>query len=230
MTHVAGQQPELRSEARKRRGRAAVFISFAFHVAVLAIIGLNVPRPVYREPPPLKTTNVWLMPHLTPEQHKPAEHLAARAPPRPLLAAKAPPLAPIPSPIQSAATAPPGKPAPPGAQPGPPPNAGLETGQGVRDVLRTTVGCDADRVLHLTPAERARCNQSVGEMAKKQAPFMGIDPLKRGRFDDQAEADERRRAAREGPMQELIVPCTGQGSNFGVGCLPDSAIMHIHQH
>jgi hypothetical protein len=229
MTRVAGQQPEHRGEGPKRRGRAAVAVSLAVHAVVLAIIGLNVPRPVYREPPPSKTANIWLMPRLTPQQHKTAAPVAVQAPPR-LAPTQKPPLAPQPSPIQSAATNAPGKPAPAGAPPGPPPSLGSDSGQGVREALRTTVGCDADRVVRLTPAEQARCNQSVGEMASKPAPFMGIDPLKRGRFDAQAEADERRRAAREGPMQELVVPCTGQGSNFGMGCLPDSAIMHIHQH
>ena len=97
----------------------------------------------------------------------------------------------------------------------------MEGGQGVREALRTTVGCDADRVVHLTPAEQARCNQSVGEMAKKQGPFNGIDPLKRGRFDAQAEADERRRAAREGPM-ESPVDC-----NLYASCLPPSAIKRV---
>jgi hypothetical protein len=228
MTHVAGQQPEHRSEAPRRRRRAAVFASLVAHVVVLAIIGLNVPRPVYREPPPLKTANIWLMPRLTPEQHKPAEHAVVRAPPHPISTPKPSPPAPRPSPIQNAATAAtaataaPGKAAPVvGVPPGPPPNAGIEGGQGMRDVLRTTVGCDADHVLHLTPAEQARCNQLVGEMARKQPSFVGIDPLKRGRFDAQADADERRRAAHEGPM-ESPVDC-----NLYANCLPPSAIKHV---
>jgi hypothetical protein len=48
--------------------------------------------------------------------------------------------------------------------------------------------------------------------------------LKRGRFDAQAAADERRRAARTGPMQQPIEACGA------VGCLPDSAITHFTPH
>ena len=230
MTLVAGQQTNERDRARKRRDGVAIGASVFVHVIVLAIIGLNIPRPVYREPPPVQTTNIWLMPRLTPEQHKPAEHRAAAA--RQLIAPAPPKVvkpSPAPAPIQSAAA--PGRAPPSGQKPAPAPtNVGVDGGQGVRDALRTSVGCDADRVVHLAPGERDRCSEKVGEMAKKAPVFSGIDPLKRGRFDEQAAADERRRADREGPMQEVMPACTGPGSNLGGACLPDSASAHVHQH
>ena len=86
------------------------------------------------------------------------------------------------------------------------------------------IGCDFDKIPHLTPEEREKCNQHYGEVARRQGSFNGIDPLKRGRFDAQAAADERRRAARTGPMQQPIEACGA------VGCLPDSAIGHFTPH
>jgi hypothetical protein len=60
--------------------------------------------------------------------------------------------------------------------------------------------------------------------------------LKRGRFDAQAAADDRRRADRTGAMRPGITPC-GEGpgpgvggSNLGAGCLSDSASAHIPLH
>ena len=226
MTHVAGHEPNGRDKARKHRRSAGVGLSVLAHMVVLAVIGMNVPRPIYRQSSPAPPANIWLMPRLTPAQHRSDHQIAApkTPPPAPLKPVKA---ASAPTPVETAAS--PGRPAPIGAKPGQPSAEPGEEG-GVREALRTSVGCDADRVVHLTPGEHDRCDQKFGEMAKTAPPFSGLDPLKRGRFDAQAEADERRRANRQGPMQELVVPCSGEGSNLGGGCLPDSAIVHIHQH
>jgi hypothetical protein len=76
-------------------------------------------------------------------------------------------------------------------------------------------------MVHLNASERERCNEKFGEMARRAPAFNGIDPLKRGRFDDQAAADERRRAARTGPLGQPVDCSSGDAS-----CLPDSAIGH----
>ncbi len=102
--------------------------------------------------------------------------------------------------------------------------------RGVRAMLRATVGCSNEDATHLTPAEREACAQRFGKEAKKAEPFSGIDPDKRARFDEQVTADERKRGVRDGAQPVMIVPCTGNGSNFGRGCLPDSAMMHAKVH
>jgi hypothetical protein len=221
---------------KRRLGGTAIAVSLAAHLVILAMIGLYAPGLIYREPPPLKATNVWLMPRLTLNQHAPPQHQAVvqktplpAAAPAPTKAVVKPSPAPtsVPSPAPTAAG--PGRSPAAGPKFGAPPVEVGPTG-GTRDALRTSVGCDADPVVHLTPGERDKCNQKVGEMAKRSPAFNGIDPLKRGRFDDQATADERRRAARDGPLEEVMPACTGPGSNLGGACLPDSAIAHIHQH
>ncbi len=210
---------DLALKPRRRRTGAAIGVSLAVHLVVFALIGLNAARLAYREPAAQQTANIWLMPRLTPQQHKPAQHRDS-APET----AKSPSAAP---PARRPEAISPGG-APSAATPGSAPAAAAETGGGdAREALRTSVGCDADPVVHLTPGERDKCNQKIGEMARKAAPFMGLDPLKRGRFDDQAEADARRRADRESGMKSVVVPCEGEGSNLGGGCLSPSAIKHI---
>jgi len=243
MTTVAGHQPAIRGKAQTRRN-AAIAASVLAHVAVLAIIGLTVPKMVLREAPQPAATDVWLMPRLTLEQHTPAEHKAAapkvaaipsiaraqRAAPAPTPA----PRTPAPAPKAVAAPAAQGQAQPQGAPGGKgaaaAPSQTIDGGDGVQRALRTSVGCDYGRIVHLNPGEADRCNQTGGAQAKTGPAFIGIDPLKRGRFDEQVDADERKRNGRTGPMQELNVPCAGVGSNLASGCLPDSAIAHIHQH
>ncbi len=202
--------------------RAAIVASLAGHLAIFAVIGVYAPRLIYHEPPPLQATNIWLMPRLTLDQHKPIQSHAAVSAPRLAAAPKTARPAPAPSPVQSAPVAAPGKAPPSGAKPAPAPSEpGVDGGQGVREALRTSVGCDADPVVHLTPGERDHCDRKGGEIAKRGPAFSGMDIGKRGRFDAQAEADERRRAAREGPM-ESPVDC-----NLYPSCLPPSAIKHV---
>jgi hypothetical protein len=79
-------------------------------------------------------------------------------------------------------------------------------------------------LLRLSPQERARCNQKVGMAAAKAPQVFGIDPLKRKRFDEQADADERRRQDRTGPLQGAVKACSevddrAMATNLGGGCL-----------
>jgi hypothetical protein len=234
MTLVAGQEPDGRGKARRRRRGAAIAVSLLVHAVVFALIGFNAPRLIAPALPPLDATNVWLIPRLTPEAHKPAEHKTAApasATPSKTISAKPQKAeAPSPAPAQRAA-APSAPPSGPGAEKGSPPAPAAIQGEGgVQEALRTSVGCDFDKTVHLTPAERDRCNQTTGEQARAAPVFSGIEALKRGRFDDQAAADERRRASRTGPLQQPMPACEGPGSNLGGACLPDSAMAHIHQH
>jgi hypothetical protein len=233
----------------QRRRWTVIGLSALAHLAILTLIGLNAPRsnfhPVDQQPPIV----VSLL-HLP---STPTVHHAASAPPS-SASARAPvigraPIAPTlpnlhvpqrpapgapPSPL--AAPSAPGAGQTPGAAdkpgtsyaPGPEPYADAERGVGA--FLRGTVGCDYGSAARLTKAEQTRCAERFGDAARKAAPFSGLDPLKRGRFDDQAAADEKKRQGREGPMTALVVPCSGAGSNFGTGCLPDASIMHIKPH
>jgi hypothetical protein len=218
----------LQQNQRTRRG-VAIGASVLAHVAVLALIGASVPRMIL-PPTPTLSHDVWLMPRLTleraaqtrPSKARPAE---TRASPRaPIEREREPVPSPLSAPVATAEAS------APAAAKGAPPLAGADDGQGVQEALRTSVGCDFDKSVHLSPGERERCNQRYGETAHAAPSVSGMDPAKRGRFDAEAEADERRRADRTGPLKELVVPCSGEGSNLGGGCLPDSAILHLHPH
>jgi hypothetical protein len=237
MTLVAGQDSNTRDKTRQRRW-AAVVVSLLAHVVVFALIGLNAPKLVAPAMQALPATDVWLMPRLTPEIHKPAEHHSEAARAAPLTSTPKlvkPKKAEAPSPIQAAQANTPAQ-LPAAASgggrgaPAPPASAGVEDGKGVQEALRTSVGCDYDKTVHLTPSEKDRCSQHYGEVAKKGSVFSGIDPLKRGAFDAQAAADERKRANRTGPVPQPLIACDGPGSNLGGACLPDSAIAHLRQH
>jgi hypothetical protein len=244
MTTVAGHRPAIRGKARTRRN-AAIAVSVLAHVAVLAIVGLAVPKMVLREPPPIQATDVWLMPPLTLNQHKPGEHKAAQA-----KLAALPATVKAPNPAPTAKPAPSAKPpqAPAQAAQGQgrpqaalgsgkalpePPSAGADENGSVQEALRTSVGCDYDRPMHLTPGEVDRCNQTAGGQARSAKAFVGIDPLKRGRFDEQVAADERKRADRTGPMRDMMIPCNSpdavsvEHTNLAAGCLPKSAVAHV---
>ena len=48
---------------------------------------------------------------------------------------------------------------------------------------------------------------------------MGISPDKLAGFIAAAQAQERQRADRTGPVRDLFVPCKGEGSNLDRGCI-----------
>ena len=236
MTIVAGHNAKEPRGIRIRRS-GAIAASLLAHVVALALIGLAVPKMIVHESPQFRSTDVWLMPRLTLNRDvSPAMHRATTAAPSLSSPRKAAPVLQAPSPILAAPTvktAPNTAPGATGAQvhgPPAPVQVGAEQGGDVQEALRTSVGCDFDKTVHLTPAEHERCNQHYGEVARKAPNFNGIDPVKRAGYEAQVEADERRRANRTGPVQELVVPCDGEGSNLGGGCLPDSAMMHFHPH
>jgi hypothetical protein len=96
-----------------------------------------------------------------------------------------------------------------------------EDGQeGVRKFLRATVGCSHADYVKLSADEQANCDRRVGEEARKYLDKQLVDPDKRAGFIAAAEAQERRRADRTGPLQDIYGACNGQ-SNLGVGCRKD---------
>ena len=159
-----------------------------------------------------------------------------RAPPRPRSAPTPPPQA-----VQVARPAPPHAPRAPAtppshasaSTPAAGPNSGAAAGSGapgggrwavqgedegqdgVRKFLRATVGCSHADYVALTEPERAACDRRIGQEARS----IGIPSDKIAGFIAAAEAQERARAGRTGPMKDLFVPCKGQGSNLDRGCI-----------
>ena len=232
---------------RERRGAApAVAISLVVHLVFFLAIGFMVPRPrllSFEPSPPLR---LILLP--APEEAHPTRSPAAKAPspnaghpPPPLVlphlhvpqatASRAPP-SPLAAPPASA-----GESGAPGTRAAPAPLPYEEGDRGVRAFLRATVGCDTPDAVHLTPEEKTRCSERFAATARGAPPVSAMDPVKRAGFAAQAAADDRKRAAREGPPTDVIVSCGGAGqardfpstgnTNLGGGCLPDAAIGHV---
>ena len=103
----------------------------------------------------------------------------------------------------------------------PPPAAASagEVGQGVRQALRLGVGCDAAVTVRLTPEERDRCNQRIGEQARLGPKTIDrIAPEKRAYFD----AVQAAYQASRDPMHSFVRDANGEikpwGHFAGVGC------------
>ncbi len=240
---VDQDQIDRRRRARRRAG-PAVAVSIAVHLAVFLAIGLIVPKPAFQFIPPEKPITLTLLPPMPRSQTHRARTAQASAPPVPLPnrviqlplprvhTSAAPPRAVKPSPVPAPPAPAPGTPAAgkPGTSVAPGPLPADESPRGVQALLRRSVGCDVEDAVQLTREEKEACAKRFGDMAKKASPFSAIPDDKRGAYSVQAAADERRRAAREGPTGQPVVACDGPGSNFGVGCLPESAIHHFKQH
>ena len=216
--------------------------SVLVHLLVLASLGLTTPRPIYtaggaEHPIALRLIT---LPRLK-------VHVARNQPQRE--SSRASLTAALPSPLRPHIAPPPvaGPASPVSAPPGPPSLAGqaeppsgvtsfapaplpqAEGGRGVRAMLRETVGCDYDAIVHLTAEEKARCAARFAKQAREAKPFVGIPGEKLGGYMAEAAANERKQRYREGNMPTPVVACTGNGSNFGLGCLPADAI-HTTRH
>jgi hypothetical protein len=152
------------------------------HIVVLSIVGFSAPKlaaPFLPQAPPI---DLWLAPRLTRQADRPTEHRASAVGPQ--IAAPAPKTAkpqnrPAPAPAPIAAPAAPATTAGPGA-----PTPGVEAGQGVRQALRSRVGCDLGPGAHLTHEEKDRCDQHFAETAKLGPKFIDtIPPEKRAYYD-----------------------------------------------
>ena len=224
---------------RRDRSWPIVLASVAFNIVLLTWLGVLTPKAGFQALPDEKPVTIQLIPQirdLRTHTPRPAEAQASRTPaPSAALSPARPHLVPPPvlapaSPVQ----APPGSPqagesstaAQAGTSTAPGPLPAAEGGRGVRALLRGTVGCDYDTIVHLTQEEKARCAQRFADGARKATPFMATPGEKLGGFMDEVAANQRKQRFRDGPMSAPVVACSGQGSNFGLGCLPDSAIMH----
>ncbi len=77
------------------------------------------------------------------------------------------------------------------------------------------MGCSHADYVALDEQERSACDRRIGQEARS----IGIPADRIASFIAAAEAQERRRADRTGPMKDLFVPCTGPGSNLERGCI-----------
>lgn len=201
------------------------------------VVELNRPTPLPQPPRPREAT-ASPRPSATPPARSP---VVSQRRPQPIPIPPRPVAAPVPArPLPPVARPAPPFPAPaapaPGqsARPGPPapsPHAGEANTSGgdVRGAVRAAIGCSHETFLQLSPAEREACERKMAEAPPHSGAYVDpIPPLKRGAFDRQAAADARRRD-HEGPMENPITPCAPgtPGSNYGVGCLPPSAMHHV---
>ncbi len=207
-----------KASARGRKRRAALAASVVAHVGVLALIGLSAPRLSIREPPRPPAV-VWLMPHFALRSSSRAPRAANRAAEPILLSshqATPPTLAPsLPAPT------PPAMP-PPGAiaagSAGGAQGVGEGSSEGVRGALRAGVGCDLTDAVHLTPEEKRRCSQRVGEEARRGPKFIDPIPAEKRAYYDAIQA------AYQGSHQAMPVPIAPGGAyqawgrNPGLGC------------
>jgi hypothetical protein len=188
--------------AKRRLTIGAVVISVAVHVVVLAILALH--APVLRVPlepagPPEAVIPVLMLPRTPPVasgsgvrpapiqlHRRPQPNLPPALPVAPLVAPeRRPPEPPSAPPLPAAPIAPP-----------------TVTSENVRSALRTTFGCSDAQMMNLSPSERARCLESLGQGAR-DAPFLppslGLSPGKRAAFDKAAAAKEAQKAAADRP-------------------------------
>ena len=230
-----------------RRTRAtAAGVSLVLHALVLSWLGLRVVQPTSTQPPedrpPLTLDLVRSLPTAAPTPVSPRPRIAAptRVEPvviaRPRLAAPVPrsqspkplPLPPVGAGSPGRGTAGGGGAAAEGeavgSRPAPGPLPGVEMRGDLKGFLRGTVGCSHEEYLRLTPAERARCDAGFAT-AYRTAPPIPLPDDKLAGFARQADANARKRARREGSLENTLPPCPADmvGSNLGISCLPPQA-------
>jgi hypothetical protein len=230
---------------RSRRLWAIVGASIVIHLVLLSALGLMTSRPSFYISFAEKPVIVQLIPRIqTARVHRakpsqaPESKAAVAALPSPLRPHRVPPpvLAPA-SPVQAPAAAPGQNQSAgqaQGATAAPAPLPAAEGGRGVRALLRGTVGCDYDAIVHLTPDEKARCAERFAAGAKKATPFMATPAEKLAGYMEEVAANERKLHYRDGSMAQPVVSCSspdavtavGERTNFGLGCLTKGAIVH----
>ncbi|MDP2258803.1 MAG: hypothetical protein Q8J89_03700 [Caulobacter sp.] len=212
---------------RERVLKAAILVaSAAGHGLVLALIGLNVPRP--HERPEVDEEQVMVVdlfrpppPPRAPRTDVPASTAPRASPVRPRAVA-------VPAP--SAAPPLPMAPVPAPAAPAPAPKAGAGSGGAVsgqgagqpdgdlRGALRgSTVGCANRTAVGLNRREIDGCDEKLGAGARDAAFIPApMDRRKRDGFDARAAGKARDRAWREAPVPVGIDPKAAPGVITGL--------------
>ena len=222
------------SPRRRRSTSAIIAISALSHLVILALVGFSAPQTFWTPPDRSRIATVTLV--------RPVARRDRGAAPSPIPSIQARasvPGAPRSTPTPIPPTAAPSSPSVPAAAggssvagPAPPP---ADDGRGgAQAVLRGLFGCDLGAGVHLTPEERARCADRFTQAKHDIDPLIGLDLAKRAAFDRQAAIFATRRAMHDGLPPDVIVSCGSpqasdwavRGSNFGLGCLPDSAHSH----
>ncbi len=175
--------------APRRQGRATPWIVLASTVAHLLVLGGLISgvrvMPQRVEPPAL---SVELLRPVRPDP--PAASPVRSAPATPAAQAVAALAAPV-APEVAAPTAPPAPPTSAIAPPGFRAQGLTGGGQALREAARASVGCRNADVLALTKAERAVCDETLGEKNKNRpAMYAVIDPAKKAAFDGDCKKDD----------------------------------------
>jgi len=171
---------------RRNPGRTtAIALSIMTHVVIFALIANTLPSRDVRTLPVAATT-LWLVPHLTLKADTVRPHQAAKADTAAMTTVSRP------MPQQKTTTRPAGlqtTKVPSASQAESPsgaasPSTTAGAGEGIQGALRTGFGCDLGHLAHLTLDERDRCNQRMGEDARKGPSFIdSIPPEKRAYYD-----------------------------------------------
>lgn len=175
--------------APRRRGRATPWIVLASTVAHLLVLGGLISgvrvMPQRVEPPAL---SVELLRPVKPDP--PATSPVRSAPATPAAQAVAAPAAPV-APEVAKPALPPTPPTSATAPPGFRAQGLTGGGQALREAARAGVGCRNADVLALTKAERAVCDEILGEKNKNRpAMYAVIDPAKKAAFDGDCKKDD----------------------------------------
>jgi hypothetical protein len=187
--------------AGRRRMAAAIALSAGFHLALLIVLAMQAPMlrvpPEEGTGPPEPVIPVLLLPRLPPSAAERPQPLRLHRRPQPF--AGPPPIAPLPVPA-----APPSPPAGPGVvtiHPAPLPEGPKED---LRATLRASpIGCA--NLEALSPAERDRCNETLGKGAKTATfPGLGLSAGKQSDFDREAQHKEACRQYRAGGEQPRL--------------------------
>ena len=202
---------------RGSRAGAGFIFSAIVHLAVLAALLLNLPKPAPLPlQPAMELTLVRPSAFPAPPRTRPTTTARAVAAPRIPRTTE-----PVPrSPLVADRSQPLVRPAPP-ALPAP-------TAADILQFFKKHVpGCGREDFILLSPEEQDRCLVRLAAAAaaerrglqasdRNAPPITGLADDRRRAFEEQV---EKRRRFRESPLGDPVAPCTGVGSNFGLGCL-----------
>lgn len=214
--------------ATRRRTISAMAVSVAVHVAVLTVLALQAPTlraPLEPSGPPEPVIPVLIMPRVPPAaggaglRPAPIQLHRRRQPNLPAALPVAPLVAPVRKTEAAPATA-------ATVSTTAPPTAAADT---VRSALRTTFGCSDAQMMNLTPAERAKCLERLGQGAH-DAPYIppAFSAGKRIALEKAGEAKMAQKNAAERPasapvgLPTVAIPQDYDGEPYITGSGPSA--------